>query len=131
MKKTEKKEKICFCTSYIWHDWRNTYPKIVQAKATHTGIIFCHSFQCLYWIWQCTRNNYLQKKIKGIEKGKKRERAYITDKNNIRNIISKTKNEIEVIVLLCWRRSWNWNSKPMNRQSNRDLKSKAKGLNSL
>jgi hypothetical protein len=45
-----------------------------------------------------TRNNYLHKKIKGIEKGKKRERAYITDKNNIRNIISKTKNEIEVIV---------------------------------
>jgi hypothetical protein len=36
-----------------------------------------------------------KKKIKGIEKGKKRERAYITDKNNIRNIISKKRTKLK------------------------------------
>ncbi len=37
-------------------------------------------------------------KINGIEKGKKRERTYITDRHNIRNIISKSKNEVEISI---------------------------------
>ena len=37
-------------------------------------------------------------KIKGIEKGKKRERTYITDKSNIRDIISKPNSEIEIQI---------------------------------
>jgi hypothetical protein len=67
----------------------NTYLKIVQAKRP-IQVLYLPFFQCPL-LNLATRNNYLHKKIKGIEKGKKRERAYITDKNNIRNIISKTK----------------------------------------
>ena len=37
-------------------------------------------------------------KIKGVEKGVKRERTYITSENNIRDIISKSKSEVEVII---------------------------------
>ena len=37
-------------------------------------------------------------KIKGIENGVKRERTYITNENNIREIVSKSKNEVEVVI---------------------------------
>ena len=37
-------------------------------------------------------------KIKGIEQGTKRVRTYITDRTNIRDIISKSKSEIEIQI---------------------------------
>ena len=38
------------------------------------------------------------KKIKGVENGSKRERTYIIDRNNIRDIINKKKNQVEVVI---------------------------------
>ena len=38
------------------------------------------------------------REVAWIEKGTKRERTYITSENNIRDIISKSKSEVEVII---------------------------------
>jgi hypothetical protein len=76
----------------------NTYQKIVQAKNDPYRYYILPFFPMPFVEFGNVQGIITYTKIKGIEKGKKRERAYITDKNNIRDIISKSKNEIEVII---------------------------------
>lgn len=75
-----------------------TYPKIVQAKSDPYRYIILPFFPMPFIEFGNVQGIITYRKIKGIEQGKKRERTYITDKNNIRDIISKKKNEIEVII---------------------------------
>lgn len=76
----------------------NTYPKIVQAKSDPYRYYILPFFPMPFIEFGNVQGIITYTKIKGIEKGKKREREYITDKNNIRDIISKKKNEVEVII---------------------------------
>lgn len=76
----------------------NTYQKIVQAKSDPYRYYILPFFPMPFVEFGNVQGIITYTKIKGVEKGKKREREYITDKNNIRDIISKTKNEIEVII---------------------------------
>jgi len=76
----------------------NTYPKIVQAKSDPYRYYILPFFPMPFIEFGNVQGIITYTKIKGIEKGKKRERAYITDKNNIRDIISKSKKEVEVII---------------------------------
>ncbi|OJH12758.1 hypothetical protein FPG87_13010 [Flavobacterium psychrophilum] len=76
----------------------NTYPKIVQAKSDPYRYYILPFFPMPFIEFGNVQGIITYTKIKGIEKGKKREREYITDKNNIRDIISKNKKEVEVII---------------------------------
>lgn len=76
----------------------NTYPKIVQAKSDPYRYYIIPFFPMLFIEFGNVQGIITYMKIKGIEKGKKRERAYITDKSNIREITSKSKKEVEVII---------------------------------
>jgi hypothetical protein len=76
----------------------HTYPKIVQAKGDPYRYYILPFFPMPYVEFGNVQGIITYTKIKGIEKGKKRERTYITNENNIRNIISKSKSEIEVII---------------------------------
>jgi hypothetical protein len=76
----------------------NTYQKIVQAKSDPYRYFILPFFPMPFIEFGNVQGIITYTKIKGIEKGKKREREYITDKNNIRNIISKSKKEIEVTI---------------------------------
>lgn len=76
----------------------NTYQKIVQAKSDPYRYYILPFFPMPFVEFGNVQGILTYTKIKGIEKGKKRERAYITDKNNIRDIISKSKNEVEVVI---------------------------------
>lgn len=76
----------------------NNYPKIVQAKSDPYRYYILPFFPMPFIEFGNVQGIITYSKIKGIEKGKKRERTYITDKNNIRDIISKKKNEVEVII---------------------------------
>ncbi len=77
----------------------NTYSKIVQAKANDPYRYFILPFFPMPFIeFGNVQGIITYTKIKGVEKGKKRERTYITTENNIRDIISKSKNEVEVII---------------------------------
>lgn len=75
-----------------------TYQKIVQAKSDPYRYFILPFFPMPFIEFGNVQGIITYTKIKGIEKGKKREREYITDKNNIRDIISKSKNEIEVTI---------------------------------
>jgi hypothetical protein len=75
-----------------------TYQKIVQAKSDPYRYFILPFFPMPFIEFGNVQGIITYTKIKGIEKGKKRERQYITDKNNIRDIISKSKNEIEVTI---------------------------------
>lgn len=76
----------------------NTYQKIVQVKSGPYRYYILPFFPMPFVEFGNVQGIITYTKIQGIEKGKKRERVYIIDKNNIRDIISKTKNEIEVII---------------------------------
>lgn len=76
----------------------NIYPKIVQAKSDPYRYYILPFFPMPFIEFGNVQGIITYTKIKGIEKGKKRERAYITDENNIRDIISISKNEVEVII---------------------------------
>lgn len=76
----------------------NTYPKIVQAKSDPYRYYILPFFPMPFVEFGNVQGIITYTKIKGIEKGKKRERVYITDKNNISDLISKTKTEIEIIM---------------------------------
>ena len=77
----------------------NIYQKIVQAKSGDPYRYFILPFFPMPFIeFGNVQGIITYSKIKGIEKGLKRERTYITNENNIRDIISKSKNEIEVIM---------------------------------
>jgi hypothetical protein len=76
----------------------NTYPKIVQAKSDPYRYYILPFFPMPFIEFGNVQGIITYTKIKGIEKGKKLERTYITNENNIRDIISKSKNEVEVII---------------------------------
>ena len=76
----------------------NTYQKIVQAKSDPYRYYILPFFPMPFIEFGNVQGTITYTKIKGVEKGKKRERTYITDKNNIRDIISKKRNEVEVII---------------------------------
>jgi len=77
----------------------NIYPKIVQAKSNDPYRYFILPFFPMPFIeFGNVQGIITYTKIKGVEKGTKRERTYITSENNIRDIISKSKNEIEVVI---------------------------------
>jgi hypothetical protein len=76
----------------------NTYQKIVQAKSDPYRYYILPFFPMPFVEFGNVQGIITYTKIKGIVKGKKRERTYITDENNIRDIISKSKNEVEVII---------------------------------
>ena len=75
-----------------------TYPKIVQAKSDPYRYYILPFFPLPFVEAGNIQGIITYQKIKGIEQGKKRERTYITDQNNIREIISKSKSEVEVII---------------------------------
>lgn len=77
----------------------NIYPKIVQAKSNDPYRYFILPFFPMPFIeFGNVQGIITYTKIKGVEKGVKRERTYITSQNNIRDIISKPKNEVEVTI---------------------------------
>jgi hypothetical protein len=77
----------------------NIYPKIVQAKSNDPYRYFILPFFPMPFIeFGNVQGIITYTKIKGVEKGKKRERTFITSGNNIRDIISKSKNEVEVVI---------------------------------
>lgn len=77
----------------------NIYQKIVQAKSGDPYRYFILPFFPMPFIeFGNVQGIITYSKIKGIEKGIKRERTFITNENNIRDIISKSKNEIEVVI---------------------------------
>jgi hypothetical protein len=76
----------------------NTYKKIVQAKSDQYRYYILPFFPMPFIEFGNVQGIITYTKIKGIESGTKRERNYITDKTNIRDIISKKLNEIEVMI---------------------------------
>lgn len=76
----------------------NTYQKIVQAKSDPYRYYILPFFPMPFVEFGNVQGIITYTKIKGIEKGKKRERTYITNENNIRDIVSKNKSEVEVII---------------------------------
>jgi hypothetical protein len=76
----------------------NTYQKIVQAKSDPYRYYILPFFPMPFVEFGNVQGIITYTKIKGIEKGKKLERTYIINENNIRDIVSKNKNEIEVII---------------------------------
>ena len=77
----------------------NIYQKIVQEKSGDPYRYFILPFFPMPFIeFGNVQGIITYSKIKGIEKGIKRERTYITNENNIRDIISKSQNEIEVVM---------------------------------
>jgi hypothetical protein len=76
----------------------NTYPKIVQAKSDQYRYYILPFFPMPFVEFGNVQGIITYMKIKGIESGTKRERNYITDKTNIRDIISKKRNEVEVVM---------------------------------
>lgn len=76
----------------------NTYQKIVQAKSDPYRYYILPFFPMPFVEFGNVQGIITYTKIKGIENGKKRERTYITTENNIRDILSKNKNEVEIII---------------------------------
>lgn len=78
-----------------------TYEKIVQATPDPYRYFILPFFPMPFVEFGNVQGIITYSKIKGIEKGTKRERTYITDENNIKNIysISDKKVEIEIYFL--------------------------------
>jgi hypothetical protein len=77
----------------------NIYPKIIQAKSNDQYRYFILPFFPMSFIeFGNVHGIVTYTKIKGVERGVKRERTFITNENNIRDIISKSKNEVEVVI---------------------------------
>ncbi|TCZ66926.1 hypothetical protein [Flaviaesturariibacter aridisoli] len=77
----------------------HVYPKIVQARSNDPYRYFILPFFPIPFIeFGNVQGVVTWARIKGVEKGARRERSYITDRNNIRDIISRSKNEVEVII---------------------------------
>jgi hypothetical protein len=78
---------------------KKIYQKIFQEKSNDPYRYFILPFFPMPFIeFGNVQGIITYTKIKGIEAGTKRERNYITNENNIRDIISKSKNEVEVIM---------------------------------
>jgi len=78
-----------------------TYEKIVQATPDPYRYFILPFFPMSFVEFGNVQGIITYSKIKGIEKGTKRERTYITDENNIRDIynVSDRKVEIEIYFL--------------------------------
>ena len=78
-----------------------TYKKIVQAKPGPYRFFILPFFPMPFVEFGNVQGIITYSKIKGIKKGTKRERSYITDENNIRDIysISNKKVELEIYFL--------------------------------
>jgi hypothetical protein len=77
----------------------NSFFKIIQARSNDPYRYYILPFFPVPFIeFGNVQGIITYSKIKGIEKGKKRERTYITDKSNIRDIISKPNSEIEIQI---------------------------------
>ena len=75
------------------------YQKIVQVRSDDPYRYFILPFFPMPFIeFGNVQGIVTYTKLKGVEKGVKRERSYIIDQNNIRDVISISKNEVEVIV---------------------------------
>lgn len=77
-----------------------TYPKIVQATSDPYRYYILPFFPMPYVEFGNIQGLITYRKIKGFEEGKKRERTYITNQNNIREINNKYKNEVEIVLYL-------------------------------
>ena len=74
----------------------NIYQKIVQAKSNDPYRYYILPFFPMPYIeFGNVQGIITYSKIKGVEKGKKRERTYITDRTNIREIKCTTETEVE------------------------------------
>lgn len=77
----------------------NSLYKIIQTKSNdHYRYYILPFFPVPYIEFGNVEGIITYSKIKGIEKGKKRERTFITDKTNIRDIISKSNYEVEIQI---------------------------------
>jgi hypothetical protein len=75
------------------------YPKIVQVKSNDPYRYFILPFFPMPFIeFGNVQGIITYTRINGVTKGLKRERSYITKKNNIRSIVSKSKSKVEVII---------------------------------
>jgi len=73
----------------------NIYQKIVQTKSNDPYRYYILPFFPMSYIeFGNVQGIITYSKIKGVEKGKKRERTYITDRTNIRDIKCKTDTEV-------------------------------------
>ncbi|MGB0429499.1 MAG: hypothetical protein ACPGLV_03430 [Bacteroidia bacterium] len=73
-----------------------TYEKIVQATPGPYRYFILPFFPMPFIEFGNVHGIITYSKIKGIEKGTKRERTYITDRNNIRDIYSISNNRVEL-----------------------------------
>ena len=73
-----------------------TYDKIVQATPDPYRYFILPFFPMPFIEFGNVQGIITYSKIKGIEKGIKRERTYITDKNNIRDIYSVSNKKVEI-----------------------------------
>ena len=77
----------------------NSFYKIIQIKSNDpTSFYILPFFPFPYAEFGIVQGVISYTKIKGIEQGTKRVRTYISDRTNIRDIISKSKNEIEIQI---------------------------------
>ncbi len=77
-----------------------TYKKIVQATPDPYRYFILPFFPMPFIEFGNVQGIITYSKIKGIEKGTKRERTYITDKNNIRDIYSISEKKVEIQIYL-------------------------------
>ena len=75
-----------------------TYEKIVQATPDPYRNFILPFFPMPFMEFGNVQGIITYSKIKGIEKGTKRERTYITDKNNIRDIYSLSNKKVELEI---------------------------------
>lgn len=75
-----------------------TYEKIVQATPDPYRYFILPFFPMPFVEFGNVQGIITYSKIKGIEKGTKRERTYITGENNIRDIYSVSKKEVELEI---------------------------------
>jgi hypothetical protein len=74
----------------------NVYQKIVQVKGNDPYRYYILPFFPMPFIeFGNVQGIITYSKIKGVEKGQKRERTYITDRTNVRNIKCKSETEVE------------------------------------
>jgi hypothetical protein len=77
----------------------NSFYKIIQANSNDQYRYYILPFFPVPYIeFGNVQGIITYTKIKGIAKGKKRERTFITNKTNIRDIISKSKTEVEIQI---------------------------------
>jgi len=76
------------------------YQKIVQATPDPYRYFILPFFPMPFVEFGNVQGIITYSKIKGIEKGTKRERTYITDKNNIRDIYSVSDKKVELEIYL-------------------------------